>query len=345
VSDVSICAGSRTAGHLLTHAQQTIEPAFRAVINLLPEDVRLIAGYHAGLWDARGAPGASARPGKALRPALVLACARGVDGRAERATGPVLAAAVAVELLHDFTLLHDDVMDGDSMRRHRPAAWTVFGAPRAILTGDTLLAAALDQLTGSATAILITALRQLCRGQSADLAFQSRGPGVGVAECVAMVEDKTGALLGCACELGALAAGAPEPEALHYREFGRHLGVAFQITDDILGIWGDPALTGKPLRTDLAARKMTLPVVAALAAGNAASARLRQLYSHPEELTETAVDEAADLVERAGGRAWAHAETERRTELALEALERAGPISAADSDLRLLAGLLMGRSA
>nr|BFE78240.1 hypothetical protein GCM10020093_008410 [Planobispora longispora] len=117
-----------------------------------------------------------------------------------------------MELVHDFSLLHDDVIDGDAMRRRRPAAWTVFGVGSAVLTGDTLITLALDLLAGSpmAAKVLTTALLELCRGQNADLVFERRTD-VTIAECVAMAAGKTGALLGCACELGAWAAAPTRP--------------------------------------------------------------------------------------------------------------------------------------
>ncbi|NEE03503.1 polyprenyl synthetase family protein [Phytoactinopolyspora halotolerans] len=349
-----------SADRLLDEARRLIEPELRAVLDGLPESVRVIAGYHAGLWDAEGHR--RSRPGKALRPALVLSSARAAGagpGASGAVTGAVTAAAVAVELLHDFSLLHDDVMDGDRTRRHRPAAWTVFGTGRAILTGDTLLGAALHTVARSdprAAEVLSGALLRLCRGQATDLALQAGSEPVDLAGCLAMAEDKTGALLGCACRLGAMAAGASADVAALYQEFGCQLGVAFQLTDDLLGIWGDPASTGKPVGSDLASRKMTLPIVAALAAENEAGAELNERYPGRGPLYASAgrtdgvdppddeVVRMVELVERAGGRRWAQAEAERRSRLALAALDRAGPDPDAADELRLLAELVRRRT-
>ena len=217
-------AAHRSLRLLVDEARALVVPVYRQAVDSLPAEMRQIAGYHAGWWDAEGQPVPHA--GKAVRPTLTLACARaaGICGEAAARAG------AAVELVHDFSLLHDDVMDGDLTRRHRPTAWTVFGVGQAILVGDALLASAVRQLSGIPVAIdvLTRALLDLCRGQSADLAFEQRGD-VTLAECVTMAEDKTGALLGAACELGALAGGADPSAARRYGGFGRQLGVAFQL--------------------------------------------------------------------------------------------------------------------
>lgn len=353
----------RTAAQILAETRAVVDPAHRAAVDDLPPEIRHVAGYHIGWWEADGRlTGAS---GKAVRPAFVLACARaahrgGGGDQAETRNPPAQAAvdaAVAVELVHDFSLLHDDVMDGDLTRRHRAAAWAVFGVGRAILVGDALLALAMDVLTGDrgpdddagplararSARVLSETLLELCRGQSADLAFENRGD-VTLTECLAMAERKTGALLGAACQLGALAGGADRRAAELYRTFGRQIGVAFQLVDDVLGIWGDPAVTGKPAGNDLAARKKSLPVVAALTSGGQAARHLARLYQREDAFDAAAVAHAAELVEMAGGRAWALAEAERRIQAAREALAGARPEPNAEADLHVLADLITRRN-
>lgn len=334
--------GQRTAGHVLAEARELVEPAQREAVGRLPGRLRLIAGYHAGWWDAEGRPCGGL--GKAVRPALVLACARSVDPDRERAVRRALPAAVAVELVHDFTLLHDDVMDGDPVRRHRAAAWTVFGMAQAVLAGDALLALAWDILAswGVRAQPLAGAVLRGCGGQSADLSLPARSA-VTLGECLRMAEDKTGVLLGAACELGALAAGADDATAECYRDFGRHVGVAFQLVDDLLGIWGEAHVTGKPVGANLTARKRSLPVVAALTSGTAAGERLAELYQHFEPFSERELLRVVDLIEAAGGRHWAVAEADRRTQQALDCLERAAPRAGAAYDLKSLARLLTRR--
>ncbi|NUP50607.1 MAG: polyprenyl synthetase family protein, partial [Catenulispora sp.] len=256
----------------------------------------------------------------------------------------VLAAAAAVELAHNFTLLHDDVIDRDRTRRHRPTAWAVFGAENAILAGDAMLALALRLAGGEAAGRLAECVIEICEGQYEDCAFEQRLD-VTLEECLAMAGKKTGALLGCACALGAAAVRA-EPAAVTALDgFGRELGMAFQLTDDLLGIWGDPAATGKPVGSDLTARKKSLPVVAALSAGSAASAELAELYALERDFTEHELRRAADAVDRAGGRAWAAAEAAARVANAHAHLRKApGVNQAAVRDLRAIADLITRRT-
>jgi geranylgeranyl diphosphate synthase, type I len=327
-------APSRSAGQILEEARARVEPAYRALVEALPGQLRHIAGYHAGWWDVHGHPCSNA--GKAVRPALVLACSGGAWQRA-------VDAAVAVEMVHDFSLLHDDIMDRDLTRRHRPAAWAVFGIGPAMLAGDALLTLATSVVgPGPGTEVLTQVLLELCAGQCEDLAFEQRTD-VTVAQALAMAESKTGTLLGGACQLGALAAGADAPDALRYRGFGRELGVAFQLVDDLLGIWGDPAVTGKPVHADLTARKKSLPVVAALTSGTVAGEQLKWLYHRDQALDGDDLADFQALIEQAGGRAWASAEAERRLQTALGHLATAALSPQALADLETLAALITRR--
>jgi len=328
---------ARPSQRMLSEARALVEPAHRVAVERLPAPMRHIAGYHVGWWDAEGRPSDTA--GKSVRPALVLAAARAVAG------DPACAVpeAVAVELVHDFSLLHDDVMDGDLTRRHRPSAWSLFGVGEAILAGDMLVALACDLLAGRPGLSTLTGtVLELCAGQAADLAFEQRAE-VGVAECVAMAAGKTGALLACACRLGALAGGADEAQARALTDFGRHLGLAFQLVDDLLGIWGDPVTTGKPAGADLARRKKSLPVVAALSSGTAAADRLARLYGREDDGDPAILACLAGLVEDAGGRAWAQAEADRRMQAAMECLAEAAPECPGSGDLAALAAMITRR--
>lgn len=328
----------------LDKVRTLVTPALKDAVRELPGPERRIAGYHRGWHEADGsplpAPAGAERGGKVVRPALVLLAARAVGGSPECA----VPGAVAVELIHDFSLLHDDVIDGDPLRRHRPAAWTVYGTPAAVLAGDALLVGAMRTLAAapvpSADAALhevLTMLGRLMAGQSQDVAFEKLGR-VGVAEYLEMAEGKTGALMGCACALGGVLAGATPERVAGLRDFGRCLGLAFQCVDDLLGIWGQSARSGKPVGSDLAARKKSLPVVVALADEGPAGRRLSALYERPEPLDEAGVALAAELVERAGGRERTEQEVARQTTAAMCALSRAEP----PADVyRLLQGLAL----
>lgn len=275
-----------------------IGPSYRRAIGSLPAELGRVARYHAGWWDDEGR--ARARAGKAVRPALVLASARAAGADRGVPVPEVVEAAVAVELAHDFTLLHDDVMDGDRTRRGHPAAWTVFGTSLGILAGDALLVLALKVLDNRAGAPVLTqALLELCAGQAADLAFETRQD-VGLPECLAMAEA-------------------------------------------LLGVWGGPIATGKPASSDLASRKKSLPVVAALTSGTAAGERLARMYQREQDMDEHAIAHAAELIEAAGGKTWAQQEAERRIVAALDALTAAHPDPAATTDLHALAALITRR--
>ena len=264
-------------------ARDLVGPAIESAIARLTPDVRVVAAYHLGFADAAGNPIKKSGSGKALRPALALLSARAAGAPPERG----VTAAVAVELVHNFSLLHDDIMDNDTERRHRPTAWTVFGVGAAILAGDALLALAQDLLLEDgnpqgawAARCLSAAVQRLIGGQGSDLAFEKRDD-VTLGECLDMAGDKTAALMACACSIGAVHLGAPPTLAMGLAGFGAHVGLAFQLTDDLLGIWGAPEVTGKPVRADLRARKKSLPVVAALNSGTPEAAELRALLTSP----------------------------------------------------------------
>nr|WP_219665560.1 family 2 encapsulin nanocompartment cargo protein polyprenyl transferase [Streptomyces bambusae] len=331
------------AAALLEQTRETVNPQLRRTLESLPGVLGRVAMYHFGWVNADGTP-AAGQAGKAIRPALVLAAARALKGSAQDA----VRAAVAVELAHNFTLLHDDVIDEDVRRRGRATAWTVFGTQDAILAGDAVLALALQQLaqdphpaSAAAAARLAACMIELCGGQQADCAFEQRAH-VPLDECLAMATAKTGALLGCACALGALYAGAGVDEVEAMDAFGREAGIAFQLIDDLIGIWGDPEHTGKPAGADLLARKKSLPVVAALTSGTEAGAELAALYAGP--MTGDDVQRAADAVDRAGGRDWAQAHAADRMGRAVQQLSRAVPDLAAAGGLLALAEFVTRRT-
>ncbi|MEO3868834.1 polyprenyl synthetase family protein [Nonomuraea sp. B12E4] len=304
-------------------ARELVEPVLREAVDRLDPHSARVARYHLGWTDADGRPCATG--GKALRPTLAVLSARAAGADAERC----LPAAAAVELVHAFSLLHDDVMDDDPVRRHRPAAWTVFGRSHAILSGNALLVLAGELLLEQGTAGYVAAARalnqathSLIAGQALDLAFQDRDD-VTREECLLMSRHKTASLLACACSIGVLAADGPGPLAGALDAFGVEAGLAFQLADDLLGIWGRTEVTGKPVLSDLRTRKKSLPVVAALTGRTEAGGRLAELLARPGELTEDDLHDAARLVEQAGGRAWAEQEAERRLDAAARYLAEA----------------------
>ncbi|RNL82480.1 family 2 encapsulin nanocompartment cargo protein polyprenyl transferase [Halostreptopolyspora alba] len=334
---------SRPASEVLAWCKTLVDPALRDSVGRLPPSMRDIAGYHFGWWDEHGRP-SDTGGGKALRPALVLLAASAVGGT------PTVAvpAAVGVELVHNFSLLHDDVMDGDATRRHRFTAWWVYGSGSAILAGDALLTLACDVLAGSGhpaaregTRRLTSTVLRLVDGQSADMAFERRVD-VGVEECLSMVSRKTAALLGCASHLGALFGGAEPERAELLRSFGAQLGMAFQLVDDLLGIWGDPETTGKPAQSDLRNRKKSLPVVAALASDTPAGRELASLYGREprdEPLDDTEVARAKELVENAEAWEWSRRRVDQLLADAQRDLDACAPRERAAAELAMIASM------
>jgi len=305
---------------ILTRARDAVTPALAAALERLTPDLRRIATYHLGWTDLDGqvTPGGG---GKGVRPALAV-----LSAEAGWADGDIgVPGGVAVELIHNFSLLHDDIIDGDRTRRHRPTVWAAVGVGPAIVAGDALMALAQQVLLecprGAAAARCLTdATAAMIAGQADDIAFESRRE-VTVTDCMAMSAGKTGALLGCAASIGAVLAGAPETTAGALRDYGAHLGLAFQAVDDLLGIWGDPERTGKPAGADLRQHKKTMPIVAALCSGCEEAQELgRMLADGP--LDDEQVERATWLVEACEGRSWTANQAKAHLDKALRALER-----------------------
>ncbi|WP_216210911.1 polyprenyl synthetase family protein [Amycolatopsis aidingensis] len=331
---------------VLRRARAVLYPALREAVDTLPAPHRAVARYHFGWCDENGVA-VRGSPGKAVRPAVAFLACEAVGTAGRRAT----AAAVAVELAHNFSLLHDDVIDADLTRRHRTTVWSMFGIPTAILTGSALmalgvqvLAAASSPSAGADVAALTLAVQRLLEGQAIDSEFEDRTD-VELSECVAMSEAKTAALLGCSALLGARAGGGTDAQVAALRDFGEHLGLVFQLVDDLLGIWGDPAATGKPVRSDLRAYKKSLPVVAALCSGTRAGQELAELYFRESEWTENDLELAAELVDQAGGRSWVQREVARQLDLASACLTSADLAPRAVVELDALATMLAARDA
>jgi geranylgeranyl diphosphate synthase, type I len=304
------------APEVLARLRGVVQPALEAAVDGLEDErMQLVASYQMGWRDAHGTPVQAG--GKAIRPALTVLAARAAGGQ----PGAGVPAAVAVELVHNFSLLHDDVMDRDVERRHRPTGWVVFGEGQAILAGNAMLTAAFETLVRDGVAgqrclpCLLTATQELISGQSQDLDLEGRD-GVTVEDVLRMEAGKTAALLSCATSIGALAAGATPEIVAGFASFGHELGVAFQLVDDILGVVGDPATTGKSASSDVRAGKRSAPIVAALTAGNPAAARLAELLADGPPESDADVALATELIGQAGGLDWAGREADARLERA-----------------------------
>lgn len=323
-----------------------VQEEMRTVIGDAPEGMYAWMRYHLG-WEDRQGRAVSASPGKMLRPLALLLATELCGGRAEAA----MPAAAAVELIHNFSLLHDDVEDRSDTRRGRETVWTFAGVAHAINAGDgmfTLAHLAMYRLgaAGADPTRILAASRELheaclrlVEGQYLDISFEERAD-VTLEEYLRMAGGKTAAMFAAPFAIGALLAGAPPREVDAFREFGRRIGLAFQAVDDVLGIWGDPAVTGKPVGDDLASRKMTYPVIVAMA--GTAGGRLRAAY---EDRTAAAADVPAlrALVEAAGARQVTEAMAEAEERAALDSLRAAGVDENAMRLCAEFARILVGR--
>lgn len=261
--------------------------------------------YHLGWRDTNGQLTGS-HSGKALRPTLWLLACEWAGGKWEDS----LAPGAALELVHNFSLIHDDIQDGDTERRHRPTLWSVWGRPKAIVAGNAMRCLAdltllsLQKNTDVPAEIIMRlsqSLSESClemiEGQYMDLSFEA-DLDVSVDQYLDMVSRKTGALIECAMFMGALIATHSLQVASAFGRCGRLLGLAFQIRDDLLGIWGDSFSTGKATGADIARRKKSLPAIHAL--GNAYGTdrvELRRIYSQ-SVLSELEIQQVLQIMDR-----------------------------------------------
>ena len=286
--------------------------------------------YHLAL-DGSGASG-----GKRMRPLLGLLAYASIAGEHQRA----LPGAAAVELGHNFSLVHDDIEDGDTERRHRATLWTIHGVPQAINTGDALFSLsriALHRLTdlGFPDSTVLRLMRlfdetclALCEGQYIDIAMSASDELMSVELYFDMIGRKTAALISASIEAGALLATSDEEVIARYRGFGWALGLAFQLNDDLLGIWGVEQATGKE-PSDVAHKKKTLPVIYAWEhAGPQDRERLRTIYATPEP-TSDEVAEIIAILERSGAREYTRDEARRYRDEALAELDAARVVTPA----------------
>jgi geranylgeranyl diphosphate synthase type I len=345
-------AGEAALADRLARFHPALEAALQAGIpsESITPDLFDILRYHLG-WLAADFTPVRASTGKRLRPLLCLLACEAAGGEFAAA----LPAAVAVELLHNFSLIHDDIEDRGPERRGRPTVWARWGEPLAVNAGDALLI--LSELAllagegadGNPSLALVAArqLNQCClrltEGQHLDLTLEGRTD-LRRDDYIRLIGGKTAALLGCAAELGARFGGASPAEAEHYRAFGENLGLGFQMQDDVLGIWGLAAETGKSAAADVYGRKVTLPVIQALAQAEPADrARLEAVYQSKAPTPEQ-VAEVVTIFDRLGVRGEIEAAAQAYVERAVQALNQAAPRPQPASALRWLAYSLLGRT-
>ncbi len=309
-----------------------------------------ILRYHVGLAE-RGQGQAAGFAGKRVRAAVCLLCCEAVHGATEAAA----SAAATIELFHSFTLLHDDIADQDEVRRGRQTVWRRWGVGEAIAAGDALFALANLEMSaleddGVPADTVSRAMRELnraaltvCEGQHLDVSYEGRTD-VDAEQYLAMIERKTAALFAAAAAIGAEIGGAPAGKLKALRTFGHHLGVGYQIRDDMLGIWGDPHKLGKPVGGDLRRNKRSLPIIHALgAAVTQGSPELADRLARGITTDQEAAAAAAEM-ERLGSRAFCEETARECLDRALRALGGVELCEGPAAELRALASYLMERT-
>jgi geranylgeranyl diphosphate synthase type I len=333
---------------------RAIEEELKAALEIPHEVLAPFYGmmhYHLG-WVNEHFVACDVYRGKRLRPLFCLLTCEAVGGDFSLA----LPAAAAVEIVHNFSLVHDDIEDNSPTRRHRTTVWKLWGIPHGINVGDGLFVQAYLALSHlvergvpyarvlAAQRALVEACMTLCEGQYLDMTFEPRLD-VSLDEYLWMIHNKTATLLACSCQLGAMVASDDSALIAHYRRFAENLGMAFQIQDDILGIWGQEEVTGKSAISDIRQRKKTLPFVYAVSVADQdeASQRLKEIYSQPV-IDNHAVAEVLDILTTVSAREYTTEVGAEYHRLALEELEATGVDNEAQAGLRELTNLLLERT-
>jgi geranylgeranyl diphosphate synthase type I len=325
--------------------RELVTAEMRAVIGDAPDRLFAWMRYHLGWEDTEGVP-VHASPGKMIRPVGLLLATKLCGGDVDRA----IPAAAAIELVHNFSLLHDDVEDLSNRRRDRPTLWTFTSEAQAINTGDGMFTLARMamlnlQTRGVSPELTLRAVRELddasirlVHGQYLDISFEQRQD-VTLDEYITMASGKTAAMFAAPLAIGAIVAGASEATVEAFRTAGRHIGLGFQMVDDVLGIWGDPTVTGKPVGDDIRSRKMTYPVISALEHD---PARLKALYIMPSS-GEKQIEVISTLIEEGGGRDVTEQRAREERDRALAVLKDSGIAGDGIEYLNAYASVAIGR--
>jgi geranylgeranyl diphosphate synthase type I len=321
----------RTALEILSRTKALVRPALEAASLRLSPDIQPLVRHHL------------AAGGKYVRACLALLSANAAG--ADNDVG--LVGAVAIELVHNFSIIHDDIIDRDVERRHSPTLWAKYGVGSALIAGDALSTLAFQLLLEGSTfervaaaQCLAEAQQAMIAGQAADISSEDK-LSLTVEECLQMEAGKTGALLACAASIGAILAGADASVISALSDYGDHLGLAFQAIDDLLGVWGDSSITGKPVGNDLRLRKKTLPISIANAKGF--DVFVEAPSTPNQELSDTEVAEAMVLLDECGARYETLEFATKELEAALAALDGAVLADAARVELAVTARYVIER--
>ena len=305
--------------------------------------------YHLGWIDEQGNP-QTATIGKRLRPVLCLLACQAVGGDWHQA----LPAAAAVELVHNFSLIHDDIQDRSPARRGRPTVWHIWGEPQAINVGDGMHALALSSLLRledggiphqkvvRAARILGEGSLKLCEGQYLDISYEDRLD-IGIDDYLDMIGGKTAALFRCSLEIGALLGTDDESLLARLKLFGHYLGMTFQVHDDLLSMWGDERTTGKPSTLDIQMKKKTLPVVYALEKAKGEDREKLWLIYQKDKISPHDAEDVLKTLNRLDAQGYVQGTSDKFYHLALSELNSMPLPPSAKEELRAIAAFLLKR--
>ncbi len=331
--------------------QGRIDDALRGEMAAFESPLYTTLRYYLGWVDPDGVPNPQPK-GKALRPTLCLLACEAAGGVPDTA----IPAAVSLEYIHNFSLIHDDIEDGDETRHHRKTVWAIWGEPIGITSGNTIFALAdlavgklIDRGVSSECAIKVGAslterYLRMMEGQYLDISYESE-ESIGIEKYLDMIQRKTGALIECSVHCGALIGAEGEPgDSLvdGLRHIGRGLGYVFQIRDDVLGVWGGPA-TGKPVGADIQRRKKALPAVHALANATGAAGREISSIFRGEEVASSNVETVLEIMDDLGTRDYCESLAKDHWLRTLEVIKSVPLAGTAESDFRELGEYLLVR--
>ena len=329
--------------------RSAINAALRETLDIDGLPVYQMLRYSMGWSDIHGNSSAGTE-GKALRPTLCLFACEATCGSATRA----LQASVSLELIHNFSLIHDDIQDRDQTRHHRPTLWTVWGEPKALVAGNILRAIAAMSVSRlveqgvtfdgvlRVNSLLTEAYLDMIEGQYLDISYEGRSD-IGIAHYLDMISKKTGALIRCALTIGALIGTRDESTVRAFNDCGRSLGFVFQIRDDMLGIWGDEEATGKPVGADIRRKKSTLPVVFAMSQAQSRDIETLLSIYHGAAVGDKEVASVLDIMERVGAKEYAQSLAAEHRQQALDSLAGVELAPHVLQDMEDLAQFLMVR--
>ena len=340
---------SRALPEIFRRHKPEIRAALQKELAESPLQLYQMLRYSMGWSDVSGNPTA-ATEGKALRPTLCLLACEATGTPAEMA----MPAAVSLEFIHDFSLIHDEIQDLDDVRHHRPTLWVVWGKAKALVAGNALRTIADKSLHSllegglsvtaalEANALLTAGYLEMIEGQYMDLHFEGRTD-ITLPDYMGMIARKTGALIRCSLVIGATV-GTRDPEIVEaFRRCGESLGLIFQVRDDLLGVWGDEASTGKPVGADLRRKKNTFPVVYAMSESKGKDGdTLRRIYGQ-ETVDDKDIDTALEIMEEVGARKYAEGLVSEHCERAIDALSAVELDPRAMKDIKEVANFLLVR--